>query len=59
MAKIKLEDIINELAAEGWKVISTEYKSLETEMVFECPAGHQVFLPWKKIRAKRECPTCK
>ena len=59
MAKIKLEDIVNELAAEGWKVISTEYKSLETEMVFECPAGHQVFLPWKKIRTKRECPTCK
>ena len=59
MAKIKLEDIQNELAAEGWEVISTEYKSLDTEMSFRCPAGHNVFAPWKKIRNRRECPLCK
>ena len=59
MAKIKLEDIINELAGEGWKVISTSYKSLDTEMIFECPEGHRVFAPWKKLRTKRECPSCK
>ena len=59
MAKIKLEDIQNELSADGWKVISTEYQNLESEMQFECPEGHRVFVPWKKIRTKRECPTCK
>lgn len=59
MAKIKLEDIQNELAAEGWKVISSEYKSLDTEMTFRCPAGHDVFATWKKIRSKRDCPICK
>jgi hypothetical protein len=59
MAKIKLEDIQNELAADGWKIISTEYVNLDTEMTFECPEGHRVFVPWKKIRTKRECPTCK
>ena len=59
MAKIKLEDIANELAADGWKVISTEYINLDTEMTFECPNGHRVFVPWKKIRTKRECPSCK
>ena len=59
MAKIKLEDIQNELAADGWKVVSTEYVNLDTEMTFECPEGHRVFVPWKKIRTKRECPTCK
>jgi hypothetical protein len=32
MAKIKLEDIQNELAADGWKVISEEYTNLDTEM---------------------------
>ncbi len=59
MAKIRIEDIQNELSAEGWKVISTEYSNLDTEMTFECPEGHRIFLPWKKLRTKRECPTCK
>lgn len=59
MAKIKLEDIVNELAAEGWKVISSEYINLDTEMTFECPDGHRVFVPWKKLRTRRECPSCK
>lgn len=59
MAKIHIEDIQNELTADGWKVISTEYNNLDTEMTFECPEGHRVFVPWKKLRTKRECPTCK
>ena len=59
MAKIRLEDIENELNAEGWVVISTEYTNLDTEMTFECPKGHRVFMPWKKLRGKHECPTCK
>jgi hypothetical protein len=59
MAKIRLEDIENELNAEGWLVISTEYTNLDTEMTFECPKGHRVFMPWKKLRSKHECPTCK
>jgi hypothetical protein len=59
MAKIKIEDIQTELAADGWKLISTEYVNLDTEMTFECPEGHRVFVPWKKIRTRRECPICK
>ena len=59
MAKIHIEDIQNELRAEGWKVISTEYVNLDTEMTFECSEGHRVFVPWKKLRTKRECPMCK
>lgn len=59
MAKIRIEDIQNELASDGWKIISTEYNNLDTEMTFECPEGHRVFVPWKKLRTKRECPTCK
>ena len=59
MAKIRLEDIENELNAEGWVVISTEYTNLDTEMTFECPKGHRVFMPWKKLRGRHECPTCK
>lgn len=59
MAKIKLDDIQNELGVDGWKVISTEYVNLDTEMTFECPEGHRVFVPWKKLRTRRECPICK
>lgn len=28
-------------------------------MTFECPEGHRVFAPWKKLRTRRECPICK
>ena len=59
MAKITLDQIKEEISEDGWKVISTEYTNLDTEMTFECPEGHRVFAPWKKIRAKRECPSCK
>lgn len=59
MAKIKIETIAEELAQDGWKVLSTDYQNLDTEMEFLCAEGHKVYAPWKKIRAKRECPVCK
>lgn len=59
MAKITLDQIKQETEQDGWKVHSIEYKNLETEMTFECPEGHIVFAPWKKLRTKRECPTCR
>ena len=59
MARIKIETIAEELAADGWKVLSTEYQNLDTEMEFLCNEGHKVYAPWKKIRTKRECPVCK
>lgn len=59
MARITLDSIKEDLAQDNWKVISTEYKNLDTEMEFECAEGHRVFAPYKQIRAKRECPICK
>ena len=59
MAKIQLDDIKAEIEKDGWKLISTEYKNLDTIMEFVCSEGHQVFAPWKKIRIRRECPFCK
>ena len=59
MAKIKIETIAEELAPEGWKVLSTDYQNLDTEMEFLCSEGHKVYAPWKKIRAKRDCPVCR
>lgn len=59
MSKITIESINEELKNSGWKCISTEYKNLDSELIFECEEGHQVYAPWKKIRTKRECPVCK
>lgn len=59
MARIKIEAIAEELLPDGWKVLSTEYQNLDTEMEFMCAEGHKVYAPWKKIRTKRECPICK
>lgn len=59
MAKIKIETIAEELAQDGWKILSTDYQNLDTEMEFLCAEGHKVYAPWKKIRTKRECPVCK
>ena len=58
MASINLTTIQEQLP-EGWKVISTQYKNLDTEMEFECAAGHKVFSTWKKMRTRAECPICK
>lgn len=59
MSKIKIEDIRAEVEKDGWKLISSEYTNLDTEMEFLCDEGHGVFAPWKKIRQGRECPVCK
>ena len=59
MARIKLEDIEKEAKERNWKVKSLEYKNLDTEMIWECPEEHKVYLPYKKIRNKWECPICK
>lgn len=58
MSKIKLEDIKEELSKSNWKVLSETYKTLDTEMLFECSEGHQVNTTWKRLRAKLVCPIC-
>ena len=58
MPRITIEQIQEELAPDNWKVISTEYKNLDSELIFECSEGHRVYNTWKKIRTKRDCPIC-
>lgn len=59
MTRITIDTIAQELAPDNWKVLSTEYKNLSTEMEFQCAEGHKVFSTWDKIRKRRECPICK
>lgn len=58
MARITIDQIQETLGPYGWKILSTEYKNLDSELVFECPEGHKVYNTWKKVRTQRECPVC-
>lgn len=59
MAKISLKEIKEKLVSSNWKVISTDYVNLDTEMHFQCAEGHDIYTSWKKLRNKIECPICK
>ena len=58
MSRISIESIREELAQIGWDLISKEYKNLDSELIFQCNEGHQVYSTWKKIRSKAVCPIC-
>lgn len=59
MAKITIEDIKKEVESNNWKLLSTSYTNLKTEMNFKCSEGHNIFLTWEKTRGKFVCPVCK
>ena len=52
MSKINIDTINDVLNKEDWKLVSTEYSNLDTELEFKCPEGHRVFSTWRKIRNK-------
>ena len=58
LAKIRVEDIRKAAIEHNWELVSTEYTNLDTTLEFICEEGHQVFLPYKKVRDKWECPIC-
>lgn len=57
-SKYKYEDIKKEVEDSGWELISTAYSNLKTEMEFQCPEGHKVFMTLEKWRRKKTCPVC-
>lgn len=59
MSKIKYIDIKKEANQYGWEVLSENYQNLDTEMKWKCSEGHNVYLPYKKVRNKYICPICK
>jgi len=42
----------------GGKVISTEYKGVDSTYVFECSLGHEFRNMFKKVEKGQWCPTC-
>ena len=59
MSKIKIEDIRKAAIEHNWTLLSEEYKNLDSELVFRCNEEHKIYLPYKKVRNKWECPICK
>jgi hypothetical protein len=57
--RLKYEDVKDEIEAEGWKLLSTSYTNLKTQMTFECPNGHENFYTMEYWRRHKECPICK
>ena len=57
--KNTIESVNQEVSNLGWKLITEEYKNLDTEMEFQCPEGHKVYTSLKRFRSKQECPLCK
>lgn len=56
--KITLDTIKQEAAEYGWSIISDQYTNLDTDLTVECNEGHTIFLPYKKLRDKWNCPVC-
>lgn len=59
MARITLDQIVQELSEDNWVVLSKEYVNLSSQMEFQCPEGHIIYTSWDKLRRKHECPVCK
>ena len=58
-SKIKIEDVQRVFADQGWKLISTIYTNLKTELEAECPNGHRAFVTFERFRkGNYKCPIC-
>lgn len=57
--KLKIEDIRKDIESKGWKLESTEYVNLKTDLELRCPKGHLNVVSYEKFRrGNYECPIC-
>lgn len=55
---INIHSVSNHLAENNWKLVSTEYKNLSTELEMICPQGHhqiQTYGNWRKHMMCEQC----
>jgi len=55
---INIYSVLNHLEAEGWQLISTEYKNLDTELEMICPQGHKQTQTYRAWRKHPQCEIC-
>ena len=58
MPRISIDEIKSVLEPDGWTLISTTYKNLDSNLEYKCKEGHTIIAPWKTIRENRICPSC-
>ena len=44
--------------AEGYELLSTEYKNAHEKLLFKCPEGHEFKSTWNKLQQGHRCPIC-
>lgn len=59
MGRLKFEDIKLEVESVNWTLISDSYANLKTQMIFQCPNGHENYFTMEYWRRHKECPICK
>lgn len=55
---INLTSIQEDLSANGWKLLSTEYKNLKTPITVCCPHGHEFETNYGEWRHYKRCEEC-
>ena len=55
---INIYTVSNHLSENGWKLLSTEYKNLKTDLRMVCPEGHEVEQTYDEWRKHKRCEKC-
>ena len=55
---INIYSVQNHLEDEGWTLISTAYKNLDTELEMKCPEGHLQIQTYRQWRKRPQCEIC-
>ena len=55
---INIYSVQNHLESEGWKLLSTTYKNLNTELEMQCPEGHTQMQTYGQWRKRPVCEKC-
>lgn len=58
MSTINIYSVANHLEENGWRLLSTEYKNLKTELEMECPKGHKQTFTYEQWRKHPICEVC-
>ena len=55
---INIYSVGNHLQEQGWKLLSTKYKNLDTELEMICPQGHEQSQTYRQWRKYMQCDKC-
>lgn len=56
---LKIHEVLDAVHQRGGKLLSTEYKNIDSTLEFECSKGHKFANTFSKIKHRNQwCPTC-